>query len=1421
MYLKLGEHGYVECGGRPELSFEGFRNYTFAAWIRMNEHGQGGTLWAKSDSVSDVEYLVYIDGNTRKVNAYRNVEDWVAVSETILQPNQWYHIATTYEAPISGPWPQRFPSRLYINGVLEGEMYSTSIPGYKHSPFMIGAGYNANGQHASFGGDIRELRVWDAALTKEEIRQEMESSVPIHQGIVSWFNFQKATGPQEAGVHLGGGASLFDDSPMITLSNQSQITQHYWTSFYEPLTEAESNQIVGEIEPDGSLAFYTSLSNPIQPEANGLTFRIREESNGTGWMEENLHIPAISTKLYYSKNSGSEGHELVTLGQTTNNLRELAVWSVHHQEGTVSKRVSTLINSKFEQLYSHTHEGSHQTIVYLYAEQLRRLIGYDMESMRYFEMILNEELGSFIERQEPEYYVEPKQGISPDFYYLSKQGRLYAILELNNAPDIILDQAQILLPCQGIRSGAVIEDYEQNIHMFMIDSNGQLQYGKGKFEQFMHHPDQTSWTPLFDRTFKSVQGAIVDKRIELFLTTETDELQYASYDFAEWELPAYVGVPCSSLIVCPSWNGETNLLALKEKEIHRVRRNRNTGYWSSDRIRLEAKVKAAQEFLSYSTQIFVVDQDDNPLANEMIEIEAEKDTLLLVNQKRHLLRSGGKLTVPTLMDGTISIILQAESLYTFALKARPVRRPEVEMVIDPHQDIKRRLSALTTDDLMQAKENGVYLVPDQYRNTEALQQVVQGVQNCITIANQPPSANIASNTRLHGEIQSLENSFPFVVFDFTNMTSNEFSNIPLATRNETNLLGGFWDWIWSAGQFVASVVKKAVQVTKMIVEKVVDAVKATFTAIVDGIKRSIQVVFEHVGQVVDAIAGIFNTIGVKAKQLIQYVADKIGWSDIIKAKDTYKSYLTGYFDSMGTMIEVFQDKADYLWKTLDDYRAEGFRKLKEQPYYANTNKLKEEQSKYKLIQRDNRFALIMNPLMGMLGTNNEQINPNERWNDVNSDLQADTLSDSGATILDKLKSSIKEIKEDSSFEDLKSRVSQIASNPSRLYTEGVSLLVDITDLILSATVKGAKVATNVLFDVLRDIVGALADVLKMELQIPVVSDLYEFITGSKLTLIDLLSLVMAICLNIFDGLFNISVNYDKMFQLRDKFTKSYFSNGVRGIQSVNTTQVDPIEELDQDLIQINKYMQVGGFAWITISDTVSLLSSMVKVGRINKFSKKPMDTSKYPNWNNMTQSERTKAKLKQISEDMNQDSTMGAFDFLNLFFSFAPLLRTALIPPVWFSEFGKEWRRGWANAAGICIWGLQTIFALGSVLCGSIWIIVSKAMKYFNVNLRGGLRAFTDKISPYVVIFFQVLTTLSSLSFAIISCCAPKDSNNNPNGVAIANNFVIFASYGFGTTATILGLSKSNIYVAAAAAACTGLMVLSDGTSLGLTAAQL
>jgi len=108
--------------------------------------------------------------------------------DTQLQNDVWYHVAVTYDGD---------KVKLYLNGNPDGEYPQTGTIETGNYPFYLAHGVGA-GQHY-FGGVIDEVRVYNRALTLEEIRYEYNLGrgryTPKNQeGLVLWLHFDEGEG---------------------------------------------------------------------------------------------------------------------------------------------------------------------------------------------------------------------------------------------------------------------------------------------------------------------------------------------------------------------------------------------------------------------------------------------------------------------------------------------------------------------------------------------------------------------------------------------------------------------------------------------------------------------------------------------------------------------------------------------------------------------------------------------------------------------------------------------------------------------------------------------------------------------------------------------------------------------------------------------------------------------------------------------------------------------------------------------------------------------------------------------------------------------------------------------------------------------------------------------------------------------------
>jgi hypothetical protein len=156
-----GRGAYVDLGQPPTLDFTG--NLTVEAWIRPRGTGGFHNILARGYTLSPPGELYF-----RILSGNYQVGSWNGMSHGASAPippedaGQWVHLAGVYDGT---HW------RLYRNGQ---EVAATADPvGIVpvDGPWAIGA--RGGGSERFFDGDIAEVRLWNAARSPDQIREDM------------------------------------------------------------------------------------------------------------------------------------------------------------------------------------------------------------------------------------------------------------------------------------------------------------------------------------------------------------------------------------------------------------------------------------------------------------------------------------------------------------------------------------------------------------------------------------------------------------------------------------------------------------------------------------------------------------------------------------------------------------------------------------------------------------------------------------------------------------------------------------------------------------------------------------------------------------------------------------------------------------------------------------------------------------------------------------------------------------------------------------------------------------------------------------------------------------------------------------------------------------------------------------------------
>ncbi|MCF8371497.1 MAG: choice-of-anchor D domain-containing protein [Bacteroidales bacterium] len=208
-----GNGDYVEILDNPSLDLEG-NSMSVEAWVNVysltstSQCVIGKIDWS---TTTDWSYNMHITstGALHFNVANTNNETFPTYSGDIIQPNTWYHVVGTYDGAFV---------RLYVDGVEVGVRYAYGNIRQNSYPLHIGAWHSGGPNY--FKGEIDELRIWDYALTSEEIQTRANTSLGgIDPGLAAYWNFnydawEDLTGNSLVGTPNGNAQVIASNAPL-------------------------------------------------------------------------------------------------------------------------------------------------------------------------------------------------------------------------------------------------------------------------------------------------------------------------------------------------------------------------------------------------------------------------------------------------------------------------------------------------------------------------------------------------------------------------------------------------------------------------------------------------------------------------------------------------------------------------------------------------------------------------------------------------------------------------------------------------------------------------------------------------------------------------------------------------------------------------------------------------------------------------------------------------------------------------------------------------------------------------------------------------------------------------------------------------------------------------------------------------------
>ncbi len=190
--------GYSTWIERDTASFgEISDEVTIEGWVapRSYEWGDGGKLSAIANQHSKDKKEGFILGMYRHGTWSFQLgigNKWVEVwsRDKVLEKNKWSHVAATFDKKTS-------TAKIYLNGELIAEEKTPENRGINISAAKLRVGKNnealsLNGvfDYHMFNGLIDELKIYNKALTEEEIQNQYREDLTIHNGVIPTIDYK-------------------------------------------------------------------------------------------------------------------------------------------------------------------------------------------------------------------------------------------------------------------------------------------------------------------------------------------------------------------------------------------------------------------------------------------------------------------------------------------------------------------------------------------------------------------------------------------------------------------------------------------------------------------------------------------------------------------------------------------------------------------------------------------------------------------------------------------------------------------------------------------------------------------------------------------------------------------------------------------------------------------------------------------------------------------------------------------------------------------------------------------------------------------------------------------------------------------------------------------------------------------------------
>lgn len=572
-----------------------------------------------------------------------------------------------------------------------------------------------------------------------------------------------------------------------------------------------------------------------------------------------------------------------------------------------------------------------------------------------------------------------------------------------------------------------------------------------------------------------------------------------------------------------------------DNQLKRFWQSSETTQWFSEPIRVDNPAQEVAQVPTHSLHLTILNPNGIAQPNTEVTIATPSLTSLQINGLSYQSSPTQKIKVKTDYSGRLSILQRADRLAAASvLIETPFTSLGQPVQVEPNAQLQEEIYKVTPERILNAKDkSGNYLLPEDKRNIENATSMAnimrQSMQLGLADKNSGKAlyhfASKGNRTGWDGKLDPAQVQEQHWEIDFQ-------SGFPQYRQLNATMVGnylatvspgqpeGFWDdfknfWgnAWNAIKegvgFLIDGLKRIV-VTTIIdpISGLVSKVKVFFEMLVDGITHLVETVIEFVQQAFDFVEGVWNWLKVKLEKVYEWLAFFFDWDDI---RRTNKALVF----SNNVLLDFAIDAMTYSRNGVDNWFKETKGKLKTSvDDYLNglnaNDKLDNIGKQYQKPAPEEEHAMDHNILFNAFKENlHAAKTPNK------ADYAARYADSPIQGIYDKLK----ELADNFEFGDGKQAFQEaidyfgnIKENPDNAMKLLLSGLIKLGETIALFGLDLAKGVVLSIIDLVKDVVEAFKELINEEWEIPIVSAIYKYITGSTLSFkpIELFSYIIAI-----------------------------------------------------------------------------------------------------------------------------------------------------------------------------------------------------------------------------------------------------------------------------------------------------------------------